>query len=167
VDAAGNADLSANESTREALWGKPNAFDPSGTVFEQIRALAALRDAEPPLRYGRLYFREISRNGQDFGQSSGPGGIVAFSRILVDREVLVAANTGSQPFAGAVILDRDIHASAHQMTVAFSNLGTRGSGTTRNIANATFYGGGAPSHGPAAVLDVILAPHEVQVIVPA
>jgi glycosidase len=166
VDAAGNADLSANESVREALWGKPNAFDTAGNEFEQVQALSALRDGEPPLRYGRLYFREVSGDGRGFGPSTGSGGVVAFSRILVDREVLVAANTGSGPFAGAVIVDRDIHATARRMKVAFSNVGTAGTGTTRKIPDATFYGGEAVSQGPAAVLDVILAPHEVQVIVP-
>ncbi len=166
VDAAGSPDLSANESTREALWGKPNAFDTTATVFRQVQALAALREAEPPLRYGRLYFREVSGNGRDFGHSKGRGGIVAFSRILVDREVLVVANTGSEPFAGSAILDRDIHAVPHRMAVAFSNLDTTGAGTSRRIDDAWFYRDGAVSRGPAAVLDVVLAAHEVQILVP-
>ena len=33
--------------------------------------------------------REVSGNGQDFGHSAGRGGVVAFSRILADREVTV------------------------------------------------------------------------------
>jgi glycosidase len=166
VDANGNADLSANESSREALWGKPNGFDTSASVFKQIQALSQLRDNEPPLRYGRLYFREVSGNGSDFGHSSGSGGIVAFSRILVDREVLVVANTSAQQFSGAVILDRDIHATPGQMRVAYSNRATTGTGRVRHIVNAQFHHDGQVSAGPAAALDVILAAREVQVLVP-
>ena len=156
VDAQGNADLNANESSREALWGKtPNAFDETHPAFSAIRALADLRATEPALAYGRLYFREVSGNGTDFGHSFGPGGLVAFSRILVDREVLVVANTGAGPFNGSVIVDRDLNPAGRSMRVAFSNKGTTGTGIVHAIA------------GPGAALPVVLAANEVQVIVPA
>jgi hypothetical protein len=87
-------------------------------VFQQIQSLASLRASEPPLTYGRLYFREVSGNGTDFGHAFGPGGLVSFSRILVDREVLIVANTGTQPFSGAVLVDRDLNATPRQMRVA-------------------------------------------------
>jgi glycosidase len=167
VKADGTSDLSANESSREALWGKPSAFSTTADAFKQIQALARLRANEAPLRYGRLYFREVSGNGQDFGHSSGSGGVVAFSRILVDREVLVVANTGSQPFTGAVVVDRDINASPRRMQVAYSNIGTTGVGTVRRIDNATFHSAGQVTHGLATALDVIVAPSEVQVLAPA
>ncbi len=167
VEGNGSPDLTANESSREALWGKPNAFSPAGDAFLQIQALSQLRQREPPLSYGRFYFREVSGNGRDFGHSSGPGGIVAFSRILVDREILIVANTGPHPFAGAVVVDRDINATPRQMRVAYSNLGTNGAGTVRRIPNATFHAAGQMSAGTATALDVILAPSEVQVLAPA
>jgi glycosidase len=166
VDRNGQADLNANESSREALWGKPNAFDTTDATFKQIQALAQLRDDEPPLRYGRFYFREVSGNALDFGHSFGPGGIVAFSRILVDREVLIVANTSTQPFSGAVIVDRDLNSVPRQMRVAYSNRGTSGAGTVRRVANARFYRDGQISAGPSAALDVVLAPREIQVLVP-
>jgi glycosidase len=162
VDGAGNPDLSANESTREALWGKPNAFDTSPPAFTEIRQLSDLRDSEPALRYGRLYFREVSGGGDDFGHSFGEGGVVAFSRVLVDREVLVVANTGAQPFTGSVIVDRDLNATPRQMTIAHSNRKTHASRTVRQIANARFFGSQMTS-GPAAALDVVLQPDEAQV----
>ncbi len=163
----GSPDLNSNESTREALWGKPSAFDSTHPKFAAIRALAALRQDEPALSYGRLYFREVSGNGVDFGHSNGAGGIVAFSRILVDREVLVAANTSTKdPFSGFVLVDRDINATPRQMRVAFSNRGTSGTGTVEQIPAARFYAGGAVSTGPAAALPVVLAPGEVQILAP-
>jgi glycosidase len=167
VDANGDADLNAKESSREALWGKPGAFSTATPVFRQIQSLSRLRESEPPLTYGRLYFREVSGNGIDFGHSLGSGGLVAFSRILVDREILVVANTGTQAFSGAVLVDRDINATPHQMSVAYSNKGNAATGTVRKIPTANFHRDGQVVVGSAAVLDVVLAAGEVQVLVPS
>ena len=166
VDASGAPDLSANESTREALWGKPNGFSTATPLFEHIRRLSDLRESEPALRYGRLYFREVSGTGDDFGHSFGPGGLVAFSRILADRELVVIGNTGTAPFTGAVILDNDLNATPRPMRIAYSNLGTSGARAARRIASATFFQDGQISRGPAAALDVAVEPHEVQVWAP-
>jgi glycosidase len=168
VDASGNADLNANESSREALWGKPPiAFDVNHPTFAEIRKLSQLRESEPPLLYGRFYFREVSGNGTDFGHSFGAGGLVAFSRILVDREVLVVANThAAQSFSGFVILDRDINATPHTMTVAYSNRGASGTSTVQLIPAAQFHQAGGVNVGPAAAVPVSLQSSEVQVLVP-
>ncbi len=168
VDTQGQADLTANESTREALWGKPAAFDTHSARFTTVQALARLRDAEPAVRYGRLYFREVSGNGVDFGFPAGTGGIVAFSRILGDREVVVVANTGRATFTGCVLVDRDIHARSRTLSVAFSNLGTVGAGATRQIPEARFWhANGEVTTGVAAAIDVRLEPGEAQVLTPA
>ena len=168
VNAAGNADLSANESSREALWGKPpNAFDTAHPTFKEIAKLSQLRASEPPLLYGRFYFREVSGNGTDFGHSSGEGGVVAFSRILVDREVLVVANTHStQSFTGFVLVDRDINATPRTMKVAYSNRGGQGSPVVQFIPSARFHSASGISTGPAAALPVSLKPGEAQVLAP-
>ena len=168
VKADGSPDLGANESTREALWGKtPVPFDRTHPSFGAIKTLAALRTEEPALSYGRLYFREVSGNGTDFGHSSGVGGVVAFSRILVDREVLVVANTNTtESFAGSVIVDRDLHPSGRQMRVAFSNLNTAGTGVVQQIGAARFFRPGGVSIEPATGLPVSLAPSEIQILAP-
>jgi glycosidase len=164
----GTPDLSANESTREALWGKtPVAFDPSHPTFVAVKRLAALRTEEPALTYGRLYFREVSGNNTDFGHSSGNGGIVSFSRILVDREVLVIANTSpTGAFSGSVIVDRDLNATPRQMQVAFSNHNTRTTSTVQQIGAARFFSDGGVSTGPAAALPIVLGPSEIQILTP-
>jgi hypothetical protein len=164
----GTPDLGTNESVREALWGKmPVAFDETHPAYQIIKALTALRSSEPALSYGRLYFREVSGNGSDFGQSSGNGGIVAFSRILVDREVLVVANTNSSGgFSGSVIVDRDINATPKRMQVAFSNLRTNGAGMVRQIGAARIYTANGVTTGAVAALPVVLASNEVQILTP-
>jgi len=82
------------EYVREALWGRDDSFSREHELFNVIRDLSQLRKSCPALRYGRQYFRQCSGNGVDFGYSPYPGGVIAFSRILNDREILVVINTG-------------------------------------------------------------------------
>ena len=169
VDKEGNPDLVSEQSVREALWGKPNAFDNQNFFYTQIKALSKLREEQPALRFGRLYFRQVSGNSHDFGYSSGCGGVVAFSRVLGDIEVLVVANTNTlQPFDGLVLQDFDLNRSPRQMQIAYSNLGTAGSQATRQIFDARFFSGEQlAGTADVAVLSIHLAPMEIQIWVPA
>jgi glycosidase len=153
------------EHVREALWGKPNAFDKSHAVYEQIRKIAEIRGSEPALRYGRQYFRQISGNNNDFGFSQDKGGIIAFSRILNDREVLIAANTNTSfGFSGWVVIDARINDDNMPFKVAYSNHGSIGSSTPTS-GNVKFYDrDGYASDGWARRLYVELAPMEIQVL---
>ena len=59
-----------------------------------------------PLRYGRQYFRQVSGDGSNFGLSPYPAGVLAFSRILNDQEVVLVANLNRQQgFTGEAIID--------------------------------------------------------------
>jgi glycosidase len=168
VDSQGSPDLVNNESVREALWGKSNAFDRGHPLFQQLRSLSQLREEHPALRYGRLYFSQVSGNGRDFGFSSGAGGIVAFSRVVSDIEVLVVANTHpDQRFDGLVLQDPDLNRHPRKMHVAYSNCCTTGSAIVRRIPDARFFAGGQRTGiDNVAALPVALAPNEVQVWVP-
>jgi glycosidase len=164
----GSPDLYNNESVREALWGEPNAFNNQHLLYAQIKALSRLREEQPALRFGRLYFRQVSGNGRDFGYSSGAGGLVAFSRVVSDTEVLVVANTNTRtPFDGLVLQDFDLNRHPRRMSVAYSNLGLAGSATVRVISDARFFSGEQlTGTGDAAALPVGLAPKEIKVWVP-
>lgn len=167
VDENGLPDLCAFESIREALWGKPGAFDTDTPVFRHVQAIARLRASEPSLCFGRLYFRELSGNGSDFGHSAGAGGVVAFSRVLSDREVLVVANTGAGRFAGSVLVDGDLNTTPRRMRIAYSNQDSTGDALIRLVPSANFYEANRlVGRRQAAVLDVALAGREVQVFVP-
>jgi glycosidase len=169
VDANGQSDFSGLESVREALWGKtPEAFDQRHPLYVQMRAIAQLRNSEPALRYGRLYFREISGNGSDFGQSTGAGGILAYSRILFDREVVVVANTSTtQGFKGQVLMDIDLNRPPATFSIAYSNLGKQATRTGAIIRGARFYDAGTQTGvADIAALEVDLSPMEAQIFVP-
>jgi len=108
----------------------------------------------------------VSGNGADFGHSAGQGGIVAFSRILADREILVVANTGTAPFTGSVVVDRDLNPASRSIRLAHSNLGTTGTSSVKVLPTATFHSDGRTSTGPTAAVPVALAVAEVQVLAP-
>ena len=94
-----------DRSVREALWGKPNGFDTGHPLYMAIRGLAEIRDSQPALRYGRLYFRPISGDRVRFGASPFAPGVLAFSRILNNQEVVVIANASTEDrFTGHVKL---------------------------------------------------------------
>ena len=164
----GTPDLGSMESIREALWGKPQAFDRNDFWYAEVQKLAGLRRELPALSYGRIYPREVSGNGTDFGQSTGPGGIIAFSRILADQEVLMVANTGSAPFHGEVLVDLDLarQTGGANRAIRYSNLGTAGERTLR-VKPATAWSAASPSNGTIAAVDVELQPSEAQILTPA
>jgi glycosidase len=155
------------ESVREALWGKPNAFDPKHPIYQDIRRLASVRAQEPALRFGRQYFRPVSGNNEDFGLSRTHGGIMAFSRILNDREVVCVANTSvTSLFSGWVLIDPRINDDQCVFHVRYSNLQTPGSGAPVS-GNATFHdANGSVTRGWARRLYVKLAPMEIQILAP-
>ena len=117
------------------------------------------------MRYGRLYFRRIGLNGRDFGYSYGSGGLVAFSRILADREVLVVANTSqTQTFQGYVLVDADLNRRSHRYQLAHSNQGSAGDGTVTLIPGANLYDDSILTlTEDSAALHLTLAPMEVQI----
>lgn len=165
VDAQGNPQPAEYEGVREALWGKPDAFATTGLTYRQIKDLSALRRRLPALRYGRQYFRPVSANGTDFGLSRGVGGIVAFSRILGDQEVLVIANTSTtKPFSGHVLVDRVVNDRHATMRLAFSNRGSHSYSPTVVSHQLNFWTGDhLDGSAPGAYVKVALEPMELQV----
>jgi glycosidase len=158
----GQPALETAESVREALWGKPNAFDRNHPLYQDIRTLTHLRKHEPALRYGRIYPREVSGNGVDFGHSSGTGGILAFTRVLWDQEVLCVANTNiQQPWEGDILLDVDLHRRATPLRIRYSNMGTGGD-VPVSVHSANI--GGSPTE--IASVHVKLQSMEIQVLTP-
>jgi glycosidase len=157
--------LGKPEHVREALWGKPNAFDQAASMYQQIKQIAEVRGREPALRYGRQYFRQVSGNNCDFGFSKEKGGVIAFSRILNDREVIVVANASTaSKFSGWVVIDARINSDNTRFKVAYSNHGTTGAGNPVG-GYAKFYDrNNSPSDGWARRLHIELAPMEIQIL---
>jgi glycosidase len=155
------------EHVREALWGKMNAFDSNTPLYKQISQLSKIKKEEPTLRYGRQYFRPVSGNNADFGTSKEKGGVIAVSRILNNREVVLVANcNASAPFPGWVLVDPRLHDDNVRFMTIYSNCGSE---RTSNISSGDviFYNrDGSTARAFARRVRVELLPMEVQMLVP-
>jgi glycosidase len=158
----------SDPAVREALWGGPG-FQPGSFYYQQISQLAAVRAATQALRYGRFYFRPVSGDGQHFGISTFPQGILAFSRILMDQEVVVAANCSpSDSRAFDVIVDLTLNQPADQYRVRYSNKAAfQGPSPVQDKpagSVAVQEADGTSGVGPLRSIRVSLAPLEVQIL---
>lgn len=157
----GNSD----QFVRETLWGKTNAFDVNHPFYKAIRRLSEIRNAQPALRYGRLYFRPISGDGVHFGASPFSPGVLAFSRILNNREVLVVANPNTRgDFQGHVLVDFFINDDGERFRILNdAGASTPGPVESRSGLEIREIDGGVTT-GPARMIRVNLRPMEVQIL---
>jgi glycosidase len=161
----------SDPAVREALWGGPG-FSQTSFYYKQISRIAQVRALQPALRYGRFYFRPVSGDFQNYGVSPFPQGILAFSRILMDEEVVVVANTStSETRIFDVIVDITLHQTGTQFNVQFSNKNTfQSPGTVQDQAQGSVSvqeSDGSTGAGPLRSIRVTLAPLEVQILVTA
>jgi len=156
------------EAVREALWGKADAFDRTSPFYEAVKQIALLRSIQPALRYGRQYFRPLSSDQKEFAISTTAPGVLAFSRILNDEEIVVVANTDiQQEVAIAVIVDDILHPIGNTFQVIFSNKPTfTQPGRIEESEQETIVHevNGTLSQGPIHIITVTLQPMEIQVL---
>jgi hypothetical protein len=121
------------------------------------------------LRYGRYYFRPLSGNDSLFGISTTAPGVLAFSRILSDLELLIVANVNTESvWAGEVIVDFTINPPGAAYTILYSNKAqpTGPEPVTEKPAGSVQVTeiDGTVTDGPLHVLLVNLQPMEVQIL---
>jgi glycosidase len=158
----------SDAAVREAIWGGPG-FRRDGFYYKQISQIAQVRATVPALRYGRFYFRPISGDGQHFGVSTFPQGVLAFSRILMDQEIVVAANcSASETRSFDVIVDITLNQPADQYRVRYSNkTAFQAPGPVRDKPAGSVSvqeADGGSGAGPLRSIRVNLAPLEVQIL---
>jgi hypothetical protein len=155
---------SANEAVREALWGRPNAFDENDTFYVVLRDIAKARAQNPALRYGRQYFRPVAGDDKTFGPSQFAPGVLAFSRILNESETVIVANTNlSSGFDLSVLVDAVLNPRAASFVTLYSSTGSDQTCAVEEIADAAINDGGT-SHGTVHALRVSLAPGEARIL---
>jgi alpha-amylase len=110
-----------------------NFLNPECRIYREIAKISNLTDEIVALKYGRMYFREISGNGRDFGRPQGQPCTLAFSRILADEEALVAYNTATTEIRhDFVIVDAQLQKDRPTMTLRYDSTGKR-TGTTFEV----------------------------------
>jgi len=112
-----------DEAIREAMFDVKiagrNLLNPDCKIYREISSIAEVMRTCEPLRFGRMYFRQISGDGVHFGFPFGTTYTLAVSRILYGREVLVAYNVSDQPRADSVIIDASLHEQGDKMTFLY------------------------------------------------
>lgn len=98
---------------REAMFDKStpgrNLLNPNCRIYQEIAKIADVMRNTEALRFGRMYYRQISGDGVNFGFPYGYTYTLAFSRLLYGQEVLVAYNVSDQPRNDCVIVDSTFH----------------------------------------------------------
>jgi len=154
-------------AVREALWGIAPGFSQKAFFYAALQKIAGVRNTEPALRYGRFYFRPISGDSFHFGVSAFAPGILAWSRILNDEEVLVVANTSTiQPQSVDVILEITLSRPGQQVAILYSNNQTATPPLpVRNLSPVLVTElDGSTGSGPINATRVNLQPMEVQIL---
>ncbi|GAA3457098.1 alpha-amylase family glycosyl hydrolase [Dactylosporangium matsuzakiense] len=115
---------------REAMFGGEfgpfrsrggHAFDEDHETYRQLKQILAVRRRLPALRRGRQYLRPVSADGVVFGPPA-PRGLLPWSRIFADHEVLIAVNTDADRVRTAwVTVDNDLHAEGDLLTCRYSS----------------------------------------------
>lgn len=158
--------LDAKESVREAIWGKGrDVFDSASSFYVELQKIANIRMREPALRYGRLYFRQASGDGEGFGMPHGAQGLIAFSRLLSGREIVIVANTsGGVVWNGYVLVDIDVNRQLPTYVVAYSNQGTVSQAKVRINTRNLYDSNNQPNSAEIAYIPVSLKSWEVQIL---
>jgi glycosidase len=157
----------SDPAVREALWGP--GFNEGSKFYSEIQEIANVRSQQATLRYGRFYFRPASGDGRNFGISGFPQGILTFSRILNDQEVLIVANTNTtQQQELDVIVDIQLSSEGDPFAVLYSNqLRPAAPGRVRSVAQGSasvHEVDGSLGQGPLHVVHVKLNPLEAQIL---
>jgi alpha-amylase len=117
-------DLQMREAMFDVSRPGVNLLNTECWIYKEIAAIAAVMRTSAPLRFGRMYFRQISGDGVHFGDPYGSTYTLAFSRLLYGREVLVAYNVSASPRKDCVAVDGSIHKSGNVMRLLHGGKGT-------------------------------------------
>jgi alpha-amylase len=124
----GFAGQGGDNRMREAMFdrspGGKSLLNKECAIYKEIAKIADVMRATEPLRFGRMYYRQISGDGKTFGFPFGSTYTLAFSRLLYPQETLVAYNVASQARDDRVIVDATLHPEGSQMTFLYGDTGT-------------------------------------------
>jgi glycosidase len=113
-----------------------NLLNTSCTIYREISKIAEVTRNTAQLRFGRMYFRQISGNGRDFGFPYGTNYTLAFSRVLYNEEVLVAYNVSNQNRSDSIVIDATMHRPGDALNFLYGKAGNVP--VQRNLDGTTF-----------------------------
>ncbi|MBI5210215.1 MAG: alpha-amylase [Elusimicrobia bacterium] len=109
-------------------------------IYREIAKIAKVNGEHPGLRFGRMYFREVSGDGLHFGHPQDHPCTLAFSRVLAKEELLVAYNTSTtERRRDCVMIDGGLHPAGSRMTYLYGGRGDVAVETHPDPANGARY----------------------------
>jgi len=124
---SGSGDWAIREAMFDLGNAKRTSLNPHCRIYQEIAKIAAQFKAHPELRFGRIYFRQISGNGIDFGYAQGHPCTLAYSRLLAGSELLMAYNTSPTDSRNDwVMIDASVQATRSTLEVLYSSKGNAG-----------------------------------------
>ena len=140
---------SGDNQMREAMFDKAlngkNRLNTGCRIYQEIAKISGIVRNTEPLRFGRMYYRQISGDGQHFGFPFGTAYTLAFSRLLYGREVLVAYNVSGQPRNDCVVVDATLHPDYSAISFLY---GAQGSVTVQTAPDGSrFVSLSLPAYG--------------------
>ncbi len=112
---------------REAMFDAAspgrNLLNTDCGIYREIARIAHVMRTTPHLRFGRMYYRQISGDGVNFGYPYGTEYTLAFSRLLYGSEVLVGYNVSGQPRKDRVIVEASYHGKDGAMRFLYGGSG--------------------------------------------
>jgi alpha-amylase len=113
---------------REAMFDKAaggtSLLNRQCRIYQEISKISDVWRSQEALRFGRMYYRQISGNGIDFGLPFGSTYTLGFSRLLYAREVLVAYNVSDQQRHDKIIVDAKLHPEPSGMSFLYGRSGS-------------------------------------------
>jgi glycosidase len=132
----GFAGQGGDNQIREAMFDKAtagkNLLNTSCHIYQEVAKIADVMRNNESLRFGRMYYRQISGDGEHFGFPFGGTYTLAFSRMLYGEEVLVAYNVSGQPRNDFVLVDSLLHSDGSTMRYLYGAAGTTAVGTAQD-----------------------------------
>jgi glycosidase len=117
-----------DEQMREAMFDTTvpglNKLNGSCSIYQEIAKIAEVMRATPPLRFGRMYYRQISGDGVHFGLPFGNAYTLAFSRMLYSSEVLVAYNISGVARNDYIVVDSILSPPGSSKTFLYGGAGS-------------------------------------------
>jgi glycosidase len=124
----GFAGQGGDNELREAMFDKSpggkSLLNMECRIYTEIAKIASIMRSREPLRFGRMYYRQISGDGEHFGFPFGSTYTLAFSRLLYPQEVLVAYNVSNEARHDRVIVDATLHPEPSALTFLYGKSGS-------------------------------------------
>lgn len=117
-------DNQIREAMFDAATPGRNLLNTHCSIYQEIVKIAQVMRTQAPLRFGRMYFRQISSDGRHFGFPYGTDYTLAFSRLLYPTEILIAYNVSSARRADHIVVDSTCHPVGGQLTYLYGGTGT-------------------------------------------